>query len=356
MKSMNVHVDEMQDAQELSVYDGPQENLGGYSHQFDDSTVNLNYQGGNNFTPNDNNSFMGEIPNNQQMMMMNPQGPGYMAPQQNNMMQPVPMMPMGPQMIQMAPQNPNQLMQGQTFSLTQLLESVPGIYIKQKFELLEAITGCETKNKYYVFERSRDGGKFGNKFLKCKESSGWCVRNCLSGDCRPFKMRCHNLWNNDQVCLEMVRECQCSCLCFNRPKMDVYYTENGAYLYLGKVVDDFDCCNYSFSVYDNQGIKIYHIEAKCCQCGIWCQCPCDSCERIEFQFYAGDKRMQYPENIKKTGNGCLKNTIGDADNFSIPYPSDAPVEHRSLLMAAALLIDYRMFENKSGGNEVNHNY
>lgn len=84
--------------------------------------------------------------------------------------------------------------------------------------------------------------------MKCKESSGCCERQCLSGDCRPFKMKCFNLFNNDAMCLEMIRECQCTCLCLNRPMMKVYFTEDGNPVYLGKVVDNFDCCNFSFDI------------------------------------------------------------------------------------------------------------
>ncbi len=50
--------------------------------------------------------------------------------------------------------------------------------IRQEIELLEILTGCETKNRYHVYIRGPNG-QFTYLF-KCKEESGWCMRNCIS--------------------------------------------------------------------------------------------------------------------------------------------------------------------------------
>ena len=142
--------------------------------------------------------------------------------------------------------NPNDLMH--TFSLHQMLMSWRGIYIKQKVEFMEAVSGCETNNKYVVYERGPHGRRRGKEMLKCREYSGCCARTCMTGGCRPFKMRVFNLWNHENKCLEMDRDCQCTFLCFNRPAMKVFYTEDGGKEYVGRVVDNFDCCNHSFDV------------------------------------------------------------------------------------------------------------
>lgn len=151
--------------------------------------------------------------------------------------------------------NPNAYMQQNmpTFPIQGMFNSMRGIYISQKIELLEVITGCETKNRYYVYERGNDGQRTGKPMLRCKESSGCCARNFISGDCRPFHMLCTNLWNNDQQALRMERDCQCTFLCCNRPEMKVFYTTNGNEVYLGKVVDNFDFCNFTFTVFDAKG-------------------------------------------------------------------------------------------------------
>ena len=176
--------------------------------------------------------------------------------------------------------NPNDLMH--TFSLKQMLMSWGGVYIKQKIELAEIISGCETGNTYSVFERGNHGRRRGKEMLSCKEYSSCCSRNCTPSSCRPFKMRVFNLWNHESKCIEMERSCQLTCLCFNRPSMSIYYTEDGVRDYVGRIVDNFDCCNYSFDIQDNANRTIFYIEASCCQCGLWCKCPCQGCERVVF--------------------------------------------------------------------------
>eukprot|EP00330_Aristerostoma_sp_ATCC50986_P001462 CAMPEP_0114580070 /NCGR_PEP_ID=MMETSP0125-20121206/4400_1 /TAXON_ID=485358 ORGANISM="Aristerostoma sp., Strain ATCC 50986" /NCGR_SAMPLE_ID=MMETSP0125 /ASSEMBLY_ACC=CAM_ASM_000245 /LENGTH=102 /DNA_ID=CAMNT_0001771353 /DNA_START=332 /DNA_END=637 /DNA_ORIENTATION=+ len=63
------------------------------------------------------------------------------------------------------------------------------IFVKQKFEMLEMLTGCETENRYKVYPADENMEKCGESIFKCKERSNFFARNCLSGDCRPFEMK-----------------------------------------------------------------------------------------------------------------------------------------------------------------------
>jgi hypothetical protein len=68
----------------------------------------------------------------------------------------------------------------ETNSYINALENAEFAFIKQKMELLEIITGCETKNRYKVYVRYPDGS---NCYLfKAKEDSDCCERLC----CRYF--------------------------------------------------------------------------------------------------------------------------------------------------------------------------
>lgn len=49
----------------------------------------------------------------------------------------------------------------------------------------------------------------------------------------------------------------------------------------------------------------------------------------------------------KKGKDCIKNTFGDADNFSLVFPDNATKEDKALLLAATLMLDYMYFEDKS---------
>lgn len=64
----------------------------------------------------------------------------------------------------------------ETNSYMNALEKADFAFIKQKVELLEVMTGCETKNRYKVFVRYPDGS---NLYLfKAKEDSDCCSRQC----------------------------------------------------------------------------------------------------------------------------------------------------------------------------------
>lgn len=55
--------------------------------------------------------------------------------------------------------------------------------------------------------------------------------------------------------------------------------------------------------------------------------------------------------VKKGKSSIAKNAMGDADNFSVPFPPNSTFEHRLLLIATALFIDYMMFESNSTNDE-----
>ena len=81
--------------------------------------------------------------------------------------------------------------------------------------------------------------------------------------------------------------------------------------------------------------------------------PCKSCEKVIFDVWEGNKKNKLPIQLVKVGKkSCVKNLLGDADNFSVPFPKGSDFKSRALLIAAALLIDYRMFENDGGADEV----
>lgn len=229
-----------------------------------------------------------------------------------------------------------------------------GMFIKQKMDLMEVISGCDTPNKYLVHELQPSGGKKKKEIFRCKEVSGCCARNCMSSDCKPFDMKVSKVcalaeFDNEDTCIHMSRECKCSFLCCNRPEMKISIVENGQDRYLGKVQDNCDCVNFSFNVYDAQDKVRFFIKAGCCQLGFWCKCPCEPCEKIVFDFWSGDKEKEEAPILKTGAGNCIKNAISDSDNFSCQFPVTATWEDKVLLLGALLMIDFMMFEEKNNG-------
>jgi len=228
------------------------------------------------------------------------------------------------------------------------LESRDGVFIKQKLEIGEILTGCQQSNTYNVYPLSKDGDKKGKKLFKCKESSDCCARVCLAPDCRPFTMKVKLTDDDEDVdsapFLEIDRPCKCTCYCCNRPEIRVSYVENGQNQYLGKVVNPWTCCDIELEVFDSANQLVYKIDGNCCQLGLHCSGPCDACQTIDFDIKTGGGEVV--STLQKRSPGCVAAMVSEADNFSLNFPHKSTKEQRALLLCAVLFLDYRYFEEK----------
>jgi len=235
----------------------------------------------------------------------------------------------------------------------QKLNLLNRIFVKQKFEMLEMLTGCETENRYKVYAADQGLERVGRPIFKCKEKSGFFARNCLSGDCRPFEMKVVHEDREedddvDDMILHLNRSCKCTVCCMNRPEIAVTLKEQGDNRYLGKVVSDWACCDMLFTVYDDSNNIVYKVSGNCCQWGLYCNCPCQSCAKILFniQTPSGDPVGE----IYKIYNGVIKEYLTDTDNFCCVFPEASTPESKALLLAAVLFIDFRYFEQSPAQN------
>lgn len=95
--------------------------------------------------------------------------------------------------------------------------------VKQRFELFEALSGCETKNQYYISTVENQGNK---KYLfKVKESSSCCCRFFCSGANREFTLNLRKISYTPQGqekkedFATFFRPFKCTCCCCNRPEL-----------------------------------------------------------------------------------------------------------------------------------------
>lgn len=232
-----------------------------------------------------------------------------------------------------------------------------GVYIKQKMDLLEVVTGIDTANTYYVFELSPSGEAFRRLIFECKETSDFMDRNCAPGQCRAIDLVLLKAGSgrDRQVVLKMTKPCQCTCCCASRPEMKIYLTEGGRDAYLGMITEPWTCCHHSYEVFDATGSRRYTLTADCSQCGFFCKCPCEACETIRFDVTSGESRHPEPPIFKKGTGNCLKNSISSVDYFSVPFPANASWSDKALLLAATLMIDYMKFEEKPDKDNHNRN-
>lgn len=298
---------------------------------------------------------------NQQMMMQNQQMG--MQPMMQPGMQPMGMQPMGMDpnmqqqqnmmMMQQMQQMQNQLNEVQKAveykTLDKKLEDFEGgVQVKQKFEIMEALSGCEFPNVYHVYKRDpKSGKKKGDKEFKFKEKSD-CWDRMWTGACKPFRMKVYNKQKveDTEQCLRCSKPCQCEFMCCCRQEMKVYYMEKDQEKDLGKVRDPWDCMNYNFEVIDDAGNKDYNIIGSCCQIYFWCNCPCKSCNTVKFFIKQSGTTVG---EVTKKGRDCLSNMVkgDDADIFDVDFPKGSNWRQRALLMCLAVFLDYVMFEDTS---------
>ena len=235
--------------------------------------------------------------------------------------------------------------------MSKKFDGMSGVFIKQKINLMELVTGCDMPNRYQVFGM-KDGQKVGHPQFEYIERSGCCSRMCLPADCRPLKMTVTSeqygaLTNQEpEVVLEINRPCKCTCYCFNRQEMQVSWVEKGAGgKYLGKIVDPWDCCNFYFHIRDEEDKTIYKIRGKCCQLGIQCShYPYTPCQTVNFEILAGETD-EVVGTLVKTGKGyCASFWADEYNNFKIDFPPKANWKEKALITTAAVFIDFMMFE------------
>lgn len=212
------------------------------------------------------------------------------------------------------------------------------IIVKQKVELFEAFTGFETANAYEMY------GEDGNPIYQLAENSACCER-MMCGSIRSMEIIVQPV-NMGFTCLSFTRPLRCSpnsgWCCYMQEITVEYVNQSGERTPLGGVFQDFTCCAAKFSVRDAGGNALYAIQGPLCVCDAPC---CD----VEFKIEDMNGEEVGVITKKKIEGlaGYAAQLFTDADNFSADFPDDAPVEHKAVIMAGVMLIDFCFFEKSA---------
>lgn len=249
-------------------------------------------------------------------------------------------------------QNPNMVYTQQPAFVPhkQKIMSLPGIFIKQKIDILEVVGGCEMQNKYFVYEKEtgRIDRSSKKKLYKIKEKSECCSRNCVIPLCRELKLKVTNLgfdlqYDKESILVE--KDCTCTFFCLSRPSADIFYTEEGGKEFLGKIYYPFDCCQFNYELKDDKENLLARFYTHCCQCGVLCQgCCFKACETVVFEVFDSEGNLY--STMTKSNKSCIKMVLSDADNFGFDFPENFDWKKRSLIMVSIIFIDYMMFEQR----------
>lgn len=220
---------------------------------------------------------------------------------------------------------------------------IPGLFVKQKIELLEIMTGYETENKYNVYALDPDTGEKGQKLFKARERSECCERQ-YCGSSRGFSIEVSSLEPQKQIGMLFEREFAVECFCACRSLLHV---KDPAGNPLGEVFHPFACCETILDIRGPDGKVCYHVNSGCycAQAGFFCKCPCEACQIIQFKIT--DTNGSEVGMIERSWQGCGRALYTDSDNFHIVFPKEANAAQRATLFAAVFVIDFIHFEEKA---------
>ena len=240
------------------------------------------------------------------------------------------------------------------------------VIIEQKLELMEALTGCETPNRYNVFFIDKERQKI---FLfKCKEDSNWFCRNCVPSNSRSFYLKMQHIVSSNkstdykQTIAEFERPFMFTCFCCCRPQMDGYFKREDAIDVtgknlmsqnirfgenMGKVVEPLSC-GPTLLIYGSDGKIKWKIYGEYCQCGFWARdISVGKCYEVDFWIYENDADISNAKpvgNIHKVFKG-LSELVTDSDAFILTFPEKANAIERIMLIGAVIMLDYRFYED-----------
>jgi len=201
------------------------------------------------------------------------------------------------------------------------LAMVDHLFIKQKKEVLEAVTGFETSNNYKVLD------SLGQEVFAAIEETDCCTRQGY-GPIRPFEMKM--LDNGGQEVLHLVRPFRCPSCCFPccLQELEVHSPPGTI---IGSVEQQWSIFYPKFIIKDDRGNPVMKIN------GPFCACEC--CSDLDFIVTSATDGSEVGK-ISKQWSGLDKEIFTDADNFGINFPMDLDVKVKATLLGAAFLIDF----------------
>lgn len=121
---------------------------------------------------------------------------------------------------------------------------------------------------------------------------------------------------------------------------------------LGKVCEPCTVCDPIIKIFNGANIHTFTITCDCCQCGYCCRnSMMGRCSEVNFDIFNGASTEGKPTgNVFKKVKGC-ESVIGDADFYTITFPSQASPEDKLMLIGAVIMIDYLYYEDKDNSNE-----
>jgi hypothetical protein len=196
------------------------------------------------------------------------------------------------------------------------LEGVSDLVVRQRKELVEIVTGFETKNTYSIED------VHGQQLYVAAEASGSTVMRILLRSLRPFTIAIFS-GTNDTMLLKITRSFRWY---FHHVEVEDDQGQS-----LGIIERQFSMLKRKYLVSQAVGLEDYCIES-----------PILS----PWTFYIKDSDGVEQGKITKKWGGLVKETISNADDFGVTLPAQWNKPLKCLVLGAVFLIDFIYFENR----------
>ncbi|XP_068136857.1 phospholipid scramblase 2-like [Hyperolius riggenbachi] len=205
------------------------------------------------------------------------------------------------------------------------LSQIDQVLIHQQVELLEALIGYESNNKYEI------KNSMGQRVYFAAEQNDCCTRN-FCGPARSFVITIVD--NMGREVIRLSRPYRCSACCFPccLQKLQV---EAPPGTVIGHIKQNWHPCLPRFTIMNEREEEVMKIHGPCV--------PCSCCSDVNFEL----KSLNESDigRISKQWTGLVKETFTDADNFGVQFPMDLDVKMKAVVLGACFLIDFMFFEH-----------
>ncbi|XP_053315580.1 phospholipid scramblase 2-like [Spea bombifrons] len=206
------------------------------------------------------------------------------------------------------------------------LSQIDQLLIHQQVELLEALTGFETNNKYEI------KNSLGQRVYFAAEENDCCTRN-FCGPARSFAMTIVD--NTGREVMKLIRPYRCSS-CFFPCCLQKLEVQAPPGVVVGYVKQNWHPCLPKFTIQNEREENLLRITGPCI--------PCRCCSDVNFELKTLDETSTVGR-ISKQWTGLIKESLTDADNFGVQFPMDLDVKVKAVVLAACFLIDFMFFEH-----------
>lgn len=200
------------------------------------------------------------------------------------------------------------------------------LLVHQQVELLEALIGYESNNKYEI------KNSMGQRVFFAAEQNDCCTRN-FCGAARSFAITIVD--NSGREIIRLVRPYRCSACCFPccLQKLEVQAPPGQV---VGYVKQNWHPCLPKFTIQNESEEDILKLHGPCI--------PCSCCSDVNFELKSLDEGSVVGK-ISKQWSGAVKEYFTDADNFGVQFPMDLDVKIKAVILGACFLIDFMFFEH-----------